>query len=324
MYSVAVAAEKLPAAKAGEIGAPTGQIAFIRNGNVWIMNADGTGQEMICEVTNADGRLSWAPDGRRIAFTRSGKVQLQGPDPMVGGFHKVYDIFIAFLDSAYANNRLYWWRLTDDLGSRDPQWTLDGKEIVYWKDMNANIANALEPNYQVCIMDADGGNPGPIRKDWQNFGNDFLTSPSLSKNGEIAAVTMYDNKQQGLVVLPRNDFMVSVDSLRAITMGNLKKVAPAWSPDGKWLAYVYNDMNNPGVYIASPDLSEEYLVFTPPVGALLYTGPPSFSPDSKWLTFATLDGSIWICDITGNGGRRLTPGGLDRAPAWSKLKPTGK
>jgi Tol biopolymer transport system component len=45
---------------------------------------------------------------------------------------------------------------------------------------------------------------------------------------------------------------------------------------------------------------------------------PSFSPNSKWLTFATTDGSIWTCDITGGNAKRLTGPGLDWAPAWSK------
>ncbi|MGH8015627.1 MAG: TolB family protein, partial [Candidatus Zixiibacteriota bacterium] len=99
---------------------------------------------------------------------------------------------------------------------------------------------------------------------------------------------------------------------------NAKKVAPALSPDGKWLAYVLNDMNNPGIYIATPDFKEDYIVFMPPVGTSLHTIAPSFSPDSKWLTFSTTDGSIWISDITGGGARRLSGPGMDNFPSWSK------
>ncbi|HEX2897130.1 MAG TPA: hypothetical protein VHP63_03670, partial [candidate division Zixibacteria bacterium] len=114
------------------------------------------------------------------------------------------------------------------------------------------------------------------------------------------------------------EYMLSLDSLKARARKNLKKVAPSWSPDGKWIACVYNDMNAPGVYVASPDFKENYVVFVPPVGANLYTMSPSFSPDSKWLTFATTDGSIWITDITGSGARRLSGPGLDTSPSWSK------
>ncbi len=319
MPAASFAAGKLPAAKAGTIGKPTGQIAFIRSGNVWIMNADGSGQQEVQEATNADGRLSWSPDNRRIAFTRTGRIELTGPDPMVGGMHKVNDIFIAYLDSAYANNRQWWTRVSFDLGSRDPDWNAATNTIYFWKDMNANLANSDGPNYQICSVSPDGSDLTILRKDWQNFADDFLTSPSVSPDAQtIACVSMYDNKQQGMIVVNRDKIMMPIDSIRARTLNALKMVAPAWSPDGKWIAYVNNDMNAPSVSITTPDLKEQYVVFTPPAGAYLYSIAPSFSPDSKWLTFATTDGSVWITDITGNGARRLTPPGLDRSPAWSK------
>ncbi len=311
------AAEKLPAEIAGELGEPEGKIAFIRNGNVWAMDANGRNQEIVCEATNADGRLSWSLDRKRIMFTRSGLVDLKGPDGIVGGKHKVYDLFYAWMDSAYANNPLFWTRLTDDLGSRDPEIDLDGT-VIFYKDMNANTVNAGGPNYQVCTMSIEGDDFKVLRKDWMNFSDHFLLSPSLSPTGQIAAVAFYDLRPQGLVVLPMDHFMVPIDTIQAQAERNLKKVAPCWSPDGQWLAYVNNDIDDGGLYIATPDLKKHYLVFTPPVGAYLYTVAPSFSPNSKWLTFSTTDGSVWVCDITGQSPRRLTGPGLDKNPAWSK------
>jgi len=318
---IILGADKLPAEKAGKITSPQGQIAFIRNGNVWAMDADGKNQDMKCEVANADGRLSWSPDGKKIAFTRSGMVDLKGPDPVVGGKHKVYDIFVAWLDSAYANNRMWWTRLTDNLGSKSPEWSADGNTIIFCNDMNANIVNALEPNYQICTMGPEGENYQILRKDWQNFSDDFLISPTLSPNGKIAAVTINNRRPIGFALFDKDNFMVPIDTIRSRAGKNSKLVAPSWSPDGQWLAYINNSINNSGVYITSPDLSEHYLVFSPPVGTYLYTVSPSFSPDSKWLTFSTTDGSVWICDITGNGARRLTGPGLDKFPAWSKGTP---
>ncbi|MBU8933774.1 MAG: hypothetical protein KOO62_07180 [candidate division Zixibacteria bacterium] len=318
---VAISAVKLPADKAGTIGLPEGKIAFLRSGNVWVMDADGKNQDMICESINADGRVSWAPDGRRIAFTRSGKVDLKGPDPVVGGMHKVYDIFVAWLDSAYANNRMWWTRLTDDLGSKGPEWSADGQTITFCKDMNANLVNASMPNYQICTMGPTGENFQILRNDWQNFDDDFLIAPTASPQGKIAAVTIYKKRPVGFVVFDKDNFMVPVDTIRARSASNVKLVAPAFSPDGEWLAYINNNINDGGLYIASSDLSEHYLVFTPPVGAYMYTLAPSFSPDSKWITFSTTDGSVWIIDITGNGARRLTGPGLDKFPAWSKAVP---
>ena len=314
-----MAADKLPADKAGTIGQPEGKIAFVREKNVWAMKADGTSQEKICEATNCDGRLTWAPDGKRILFTRSGLVDVKAPD-MTGGRHKIYDLFTAYTDSAYANNRMWWLRMTDDMGNRDPEWSYDGKSIIFWKDVNANFVNAFKPNYQIAIMDSDGSDLRLIRKDWQKMGQDTtgFMWPSINSKGDIACVLFFGVKALGLVIIPGDNYMISLDTLFIQATKNKNIRGPAWSPDGKWLAYINNDMMNSGVYIATPDLKQHYLVFTPPVSTNLNITAPSFSPDSKWLTFATADGSVWICDITGNGARRITGPGLDSNPAWSR------
>lgn len=317
--------QSLPAEKAGTINAPTGQIAFIRNQHIYTMNADGSNQTVVCEAANADGGLAWSPDAKTIAFTRSGKVDLKGPD-MLGGIHKVYDIFFAYPDSAKPNaegkkNTLFWQRFTNDVGSRDPNWSYDGKTIIYWKDMNANYVNAGQPNYQICEMSPDGSDYKILRGDWQTAEDFFLIWPSLAPDGRIAAVAFFGTnppKPQGMVVLNPDEIMLPYDSLRARALKNLNKVRPNWSPDGKWIAYIGNDMNTEGVYITTPDLSETYLVFKPPVSTNLRVDQPSFSPDSKYLTFATQDGSIWICDITGNNKVRLTGPGIDMTPTWTK------
>lgn len=318
------AAPKMPPAKAGTIGKPTGKIAFIREKDIWVMDAAGTNQTLITQVKNADGRISWAPDGRRVVFTRSGRVQTNLPDNS-GGVHKVYDIFLAYLDSASNGNTSFWRRLTEDNGARDPEWSADGSRIVFSKDLNANLVNAASPNYQICSVDPDGGSYELYRKDWQTV-TGWMTCPTLSPKGDYAFVLYLPQKQAegtainpaGIGVVPRTGLMASIDSLAKLCRKVPDGVAPAWSPDGQWIAYVDNRLTDGGLYIANPSFSEKYLVFTPPVSVSLTTFQPSFSPDSKWLTFGTTDGSVWISDITGNGAKRVSGPGTDMGPAWSK------
>jgi Tol biopolymer transport system component len=317
-----IAAEKMTAAKAGQIGAPTGKIAFIRDKRIWMMDASGAQQTKVCEIDNADGRVSWAPDGKKIAFTRSGMVDLKGPDNL-GGKHKVYDIFIAYVDSALNGNTGFWYRITDGVGSRDPEWSADGRSMIYYKDMNANFVNAFLPNYQVCVMSPpESGTEELLRRDWQNM-TEFLISPTMNAAGDVVFSHMIKSsegnfRQSGLAKLPKSDFMASLTQIGQMSKKMPDMVSPAWSPDGKWIACISNNMTDPGLFILSADMTEKYLVFNPPPATTLSTMAPSFSPNSKWLTFSTRDGSIWICDITGNGAKKLTGPGLDSFPAWSK------
>jgi len=321
-----IAADKMPAEVAGEIGSPTGKISFIRDKNIWVMNATGQRQMAVSETGNADGRMSWSPDGKTIAVTRSGVLDLRGPD-MMGGKHKVYDIFLVFVDSAENNNTLWWQRITSDLGSRDPEWSADGETVLFYKDMHANDANSVSPNYQVCTMSPAGDDLTILRKDWQNM-TDFFMAPTMNTAGDIAFVQFVQSKQgfrpQGIARLNRASFMAPMKEVTKQSLEMSGLVAPCWSPDGKWLAYISSSINDPALYVSPPDLSERYIVFSPPPGTSLYTTAPSFSPNSKWLTFATTDGSIWISDIMGNGLKRLTGPGTDWAPAWSKAPVTTK
>lgn len=313
----AAAIEKLPADSAGQIKPPAGKIAFVRNGNIWVMDADGTSQNMVCQVSNADGRLSWSPDNKRIVFTRSGSVDLKDPD-LAGARHKVYDLFICYLDSAEAGNLKYWTRLTDSLGARGPEWSHDGETILFWKDMNANRVNAHGANYQLCVADAVSGTSAPLRQNWQSDEELFLVTPSRNSRDGIAFVFFDELSPGGLVVLPLDRIGIELDSIKLIAEQNQGVLAPSWSPDDQWLAMVGNYPDDSGLYIATGDLGKRYIVALPGPRSHISKYPPSFSPDSKWLTFSMSDGSIWICDITGAGLKRLTQPGKDQAPCWSR------
>ncbi|MFH2036882.1 MAG: hypothetical protein ABIJ45_10805, partial [Candidatus Zixiibacteriota bacterium] len=174
IFSVSVNAQtgepaKLSVERTGAIGPPMGKIAFIRSGDLWVMDWDGRSQFKVVTAQNADGGLSWAPGDKRIAFPRKGTVDVHGPDNM-GGQHKIYDIFIGYLDTATVTQNTNWWYMvTGKMGSRYPQWSKDGSKIIFTHDLNANFINAMRPNYQTAWVDTAGGEIHVFRNDFNNY-----------------------------------------------------------------------------------------------------------------------------------------------------------
>ncbi len=307
---------KLPASKAGNITVPLGKIAYVHDKDLWVMDWDGKNQYMVVTAQNADGRISWSPDGRVIAFTRQGMVETKTPENL-GGKHKIYDIFLGYLDSA--QTRTNWWqRITNTLGAKHPQWLPDGR-IMFTNDLSAYLADPFKPNYQTCFIDADGKNYKIHRTDYDDTLYNVLM-PTLGPDNKYAFVLYKSFNRVGVAVttLDKRTFSPNDIGKSVKLMPNM--TAPAWSPDGKWLAYINPDMNKQGIYITNFELTENYLVFKPTIGRSLQTYPLSWSPDSKWLTFATTDGSIRTIAITGNQLKQITGSGINLAPAWSQTK----
>jgi Tol biopolymer transport system component len=301
---------------------PPGQIAFIKDGGIWIMDTDGKNRQAVCVVTNSFGRVSFSPDNRRIAFARRGSDANKLPSDE-GGRHQLHDIFIAFVDSASTNTG--WWnRVTFGLGGYFPQWSDNDSMIYYQNDINANFVDYIVPSYQLAKVSTTDGHADYLRKDWQTCFTSMLM-PAFTRDGKRIAyvisyspqIDKYTFKNFGIKITEIANIMKPEEEMRKPTKGLEAAVAPSWSPDGKLLAYINNDMRNPGIFIYDPASGEKRQVFSPSVTQLINANPVGWSPDSKWMTFATNDGVIYVIDINGEHLTPLTGTGAHSSPAWS-------
>jgi Tol biopolymer transport system component len=295
-----------------------GRIAFIRNNEVWTMNADGSNQKaLVAGIQNAKGKLSWEPGNKRIAFARNGSVAVKYPDGG-GGQHATYDLFFAFVDST--NN--FWMGFTETLGAQNPDWSADGSKIAFTYDVTSNTANSTWPRYRIGFYDVKSRVVSEL--DMPKSDNPlFAMGPSLSPDGTRLAFVLaeFTGKQlvpKGIVVTSSTKITQTAEQLLAEAKMLSGGTAPSWSPDGNWIAYISNDMKNPGILAVRPDYTGKKELYIPAAGIAIQGSAPSWSPDSRRLAFGTANGSIYTVNADGTGAAQISGPGSDAFPAWSK------
>ncbi|WP_304063018.1 TolB family protein [Pedobacter glucosidilyticus] len=92
---------------------------------------------------------------------------------------------------------------------------------------------------------------------------------------------------------------------------------PAWSPDGKYIAYYHIDKEiaKNGIWLITPDGKESRLWHSG-----LGAETPTWSPDGQWIAFSQGE-QIWKKKLNGDSLIRITNEGRNFFPAWS---PDGK
>ena len=117
---------------------------------------------------------------------------------------------------------------------------------------------------------------------------------ALSPNGKRAAFAARGNI-----------FTVPVEHGAIRNLTNTSKAdadRPAWSPDGKWIAYT-TDINGEQNIAIRPALGGEEKLLTHFVSGYLYK--PRFSPDGKKLVFADAAHRLWMMNVNGGDTKQI-------------------
>jgi TolB protein len=196
----------------------------------------------------------------------------------------------------------------DAIDHEDPAWSLDGKRIAY-------VALSGDTS-RIWVMDVDGTHAAPVSPTDRK-----VIHPRWNPDGRHLAWCTTDDLDP-----PRkNDSEIQQIDLATgridVLLTGGVNTYPAFSPDGKRIAYRHFVGENSEVFIANADGSQPRNITNNPA----FDGWPAWSPDGKRIAFSSNRNSsyqIYVMNPDGSGVRLVAnTEGRATYPQW---RPDGK
>jgi Tol biopolymer transport system component len=243
------------------------------NGELYVMNADGSQETRLTANEVDDGQPTWSPDGRRIAFVRR-------PDMLTE------DLYVMNADGRGVT-RLS----TGNPNNTGPSWSPDGARIAF------HSWSGSGPSYGgIHVVDPDGSNLVELTSPPASAG-DFL--PAWSPDGAKIA---FWRASSSLAV-----YVVNADGTGETMLAATANLASwgrlAWSADGDRIAFGKEVEGDVDLYAVNADGSGEALL----IGGSADDWPLDWRA-AAWPFDCTVVGTPGEDELFGTGGRDVICG----------------
>lgn len=200
-----------------------------------------------------------APDGRRLAIVAT-SAEGRGIHLLAVGEHGAEPA---------------WWR-----AGRSPAWAPDSRSIAYIDDGDLWVAEARE-----------GATASRLTSDMAG-----VRDPVFSPDGERIAFYSTERGSQDIWVVDARGSMSPVQLTKSAMSEDDPRFAPAWSPDGRRIAYISNaaDYWHDDLWVIDVDGGEP----TRLTRSLMASSTPVWSPDGRRIIlFGTAKDGYWYQDL---------------------------